>query len=347
MGAVLVGPLAAGGAPRVGGRVRPRHLRGVAGGRPLRSLLRRRRVEHGRVRRALRRPATRARRAGRRRWGAHDPGLDRAASAPAGLLREMERRVGPYPGERWVYATPWASPDDTRQMGNDLVASVDARSRARAVAAHRALRRLGPRRGRRVGAALRGRGVVARDRPHASAARGAVGADCGRRARRGLPRHRPPRRRPDRGHRSVDGRGVLHGRDGSQPLRRRQHGVAPRAAVALVARGGAPRGTGRVVACAGAGTPRRRRRRRLVARLLPRRAARTGSPAAVAAVAPRRVAPGQRAGTTATRACRAPHRAPTGRVPPPRLATRGLVRRPLAGDARRSRFRRSTTAGSA
>ena len=63
-------------------------------------------------------------------WGAHDPGLERAASAPAGLLREMERRVGPYPGERWLYGTPWASPEDTRQMGDDLVASVDARSRA-------------------------------------------------------------------------------------------------------------------------------------------------------------------------------------------------------------------------
>jgi predicted AlkP superfamily phosphohydrolase/phosphomutase len=63
-------------------------------------------------------------------WGAHDPGLDRAASEPAGLLREMERRVGPYPGEPWLYGTPWASALDTRRMGDDLVASVDARSRA-------------------------------------------------------------------------------------------------------------------------------------------------------------------------------------------------------------------------
>jgi predicted AlkP superfamily phosphohydrolase/phosphomutase len=63
-------------------------------------------------------------------WGAHDPGLERAASAPAGLLREMVRRVGPYPAEPWLYGTPWASTDDTAQMGDDLVASVDARSRA-------------------------------------------------------------------------------------------------------------------------------------------------------------------------------------------------------------------------
>ncbi|HEU5308225.1 MAG TPA: hypothetical protein VFW97_12905 [Acidimicrobiia bacterium] len=63
-------------------------------------------------------------------WGAHDPGLDRAVSEPAGLLREMERRVGRYPAARWLYGTPWASVDDTRQMGVDLVASVDARNRA-------------------------------------------------------------------------------------------------------------------------------------------------------------------------------------------------------------------------
>jgi predicted AlkP superfamily phosphohydrolase/phosphomutase len=63
-------------------------------------------------------------------WGAHDPGLDRAASAPAGLLRELERRVGACPGAPWLYATPWASALDTRRMGDDLVASVDARSRA-------------------------------------------------------------------------------------------------------------------------------------------------------------------------------------------------------------------------
>lgn len=63
-------------------------------------------------------------------WGAHDPGLDRAASAPSALLREMERQVGRYPGEQWLYGTPWASPVDTRQMGADLVASVEARSRA-------------------------------------------------------------------------------------------------------------------------------------------------------------------------------------------------------------------------
>ena len=63
-------------------------------------------------------------------WGAHDPGLDRAASAPSTLLREMERKVGRYPGERWLYGTPWASPVDTRQMGADLVAGVEARSRA-------------------------------------------------------------------------------------------------------------------------------------------------------------------------------------------------------------------------
>jgi len=63
-------------------------------------------------------------------WGAHDPGLSWPASEPRDLLREMERRVGPYPAARWLYATPWASVDDTRRMGDDLVAGVDARSRA-------------------------------------------------------------------------------------------------------------------------------------------------------------------------------------------------------------------------
>jgi hypothetical protein len=63
-------------------------------------------------------------------WGAHDPGLGGPASEPRGLLREMERRVGPYPADPWLYGTPWASPEDTRQMGIDLVAGVDARNRA-------------------------------------------------------------------------------------------------------------------------------------------------------------------------------------------------------------------------
>ena len=63
-------------------------------------------------------------------WGAHDPGLEQSAGAPPGLRHELERRVGTYPGERWLYGTPWASPAATRQMGIDLVAGVDARSRA-------------------------------------------------------------------------------------------------------------------------------------------------------------------------------------------------------------------------
>ena len=63
-------------------------------------------------------------------WGAHDPGLHGAASRPRGLLHELERRVGPYPGDAWLYATPWASTADTVQMGRDLVAGIEARSRA-------------------------------------------------------------------------------------------------------------------------------------------------------------------------------------------------------------------------
>jgi predicted AlkP superfamily phosphohydrolase/phosphomutase len=62
-------------------------------------------------------------------WGAHDPGLPVPASRPRNLLYELERRVGPYPADRWVYATPWASAEDTRQMGLDLVAGVEARAR--------------------------------------------------------------------------------------------------------------------------------------------------------------------------------------------------------------------------
>jgi predicted AlkP superfamily phosphohydrolase/phosphomutase len=63
-------------------------------------------------------------------WGAHDPGLDRTQSEPRSLRRELQRRIGAYPGEAWLYATPWASPVDARRMGDDLVAAVDARSRA-------------------------------------------------------------------------------------------------------------------------------------------------------------------------------------------------------------------------
>jgi hypothetical protein len=61
-------------------------------------------------------------------WGAHDPGGP-AAARPASLQEEIETRFGAYPAPRWLYATPWASPTRCTQMGLDLTAAVEARSR--------------------------------------------------------------------------------------------------------------------------------------------------------------------------------------------------------------------------
>lgn len=60
-------------------------------------------------------------------WGAHDPGVA-AAARPAGLAEEIAARFGPYPAARWIYGVPWPSADETRTMGQALVAAVDARA---------------------------------------------------------------------------------------------------------------------------------------------------------------------------------------------------------------------------
>jgi predicted AlkP superfamily phosphohydrolase/phosphomutase len=60
-------------------------------------------------------------------WGAHDPGVARAARPP-GLLAEMEERFGPYPAAQWIYGFVWPSAERTRRMGEDLVRAVELRA---------------------------------------------------------------------------------------------------------------------------------------------------------------------------------------------------------------------------
>jgi len=61
-------------------------------------------------------------------WGAHDPGVP-SGSRPAGLLDEVTRRFGAYPARRWIYGLPWSSPEASREMGRQLVAAVEQRTR--------------------------------------------------------------------------------------------------------------------------------------------------------------------------------------------------------------------------
>jgi predicted AlkP superfamily phosphohydrolase/phosphomutase len=63
-------------------------------------------------------------------WGTHDPGLTAAASAPDSLLPELHAAVGRYPASQWIYGVPWPSVESTREMGEGLVAGVEARARA-------------------------------------------------------------------------------------------------------------------------------------------------------------------------------------------------------------------------
>jgi predicted AlkP superfamily phosphohydrolase/phosphomutase len=63
-------------------------------------------------------------------WGTHDPGLSSTASAPDSLLEELRAAVGSYPAPQWIYGVPWPSVASTREMGEGLVAGVEARARA-------------------------------------------------------------------------------------------------------------------------------------------------------------------------------------------------------------------------
>lgn len=60
-------------------------------------------------------------------WGVHDPGVP-PGSRPEDLLAELTERFGPYPAHRWMYALTWASPEETRRMGEALTAAADVRT---------------------------------------------------------------------------------------------------------------------------------------------------------------------------------------------------------------------------
>lgn len=61
-------------------------------------------------------------------WGAHDPGAPMRAR-PRALLRDFLESFGEYPSQ-WTYATPWASPDRSREMGEALGRALQTRARA-------------------------------------------------------------------------------------------------------------------------------------------------------------------------------------------------------------------------
>ena len=59
-------------------------------------------------------------------WGAHDPGVE-VQDRPAGLAREVEARVGPYPATEYIYGEVWPHPGRTRRMGDALAAAMRLR----------------------------------------------------------------------------------------------------------------------------------------------------------------------------------------------------------------------------
>lgn len=62
-------------------------------------------------------------------WGAHDPGITRAASPPE-LLPEFDSRFHGYPAPQWTYGLPFPSAARTQAMGEALSLALDLRSRA-------------------------------------------------------------------------------------------------------------------------------------------------------------------------------------------------------------------------
>lgn len=61
-------------------------------------------------------------------WGAHDPGMS-AVARPDGLLEEFVARFGAYPARKWLYATPWPSPEACSRMGEAQAAAIGVRSK--------------------------------------------------------------------------------------------------------------------------------------------------------------------------------------------------------------------------
>lgn len=59
-------------------------------------------------------------------WGAHDPGIELAASPPA-LLPELQQRFGLYPSSEWTYACPCHSSERCQNMGAALAEAVRTR----------------------------------------------------------------------------------------------------------------------------------------------------------------------------------------------------------------------------
>ncbi len=60
-------------------------------------------------------------------WGSHDPGVP-GLSNPAGLIDEIKRRFGRYPGLGFVYGHVWPHPDRTATMARSMIRAVDVRS---------------------------------------------------------------------------------------------------------------------------------------------------------------------------------------------------------------------------
>ena len=61
-------------------------------------------------------------------WGAHDPGVEQA-SRPTSLLQELTERFGPYPASEHIYGHVWPDAEQTRRMGEALVAAAEQRAR--------------------------------------------------------------------------------------------------------------------------------------------------------------------------------------------------------------------------
>ena len=208
-----------------GSGVRSGHVRGVAGGRSVRSVVGRPRPAGRRVRHALRGPAAARRTRGVSSAGAPTIPESRSGACPHGLLAEFEtpvRRLSRRPSGRT--AVPFPSAARTQAMGEALSGALDVRSRAaRWLATERlpdwdlfiAVAGEAPRRDRRP---------MARPRPEPSAPRASLGGGRGPGIDRVAPGPRSHGRRARLRRRRRGDRRVHHGRHGTEPLRRPIHG---------------------------------------------------------------------------------------------------------------------------